>query len=309
VLSLLGLKSVGFFVFLMPLALFLALLWLLGRLNRDHESLVLLASGAGPWQLYRAVALPVLLVALLVAVLSGYLVPRTAALGYELRASASRDLDVTSLQPGRFHQLLDGRWLVVALRAGSEPGELEQVFVYAGDARRPQVLVAAQARVEGAEGADRYLVLYNGYRYDGVPGRADYRMLRYRAYGVRLQGRPVTVGRRWDAMSTAALWHNPGAEAAAELQARISRPVTVLVLTLLAVPMARFRPAQSRYYPLWMGALAFTLYFNLLNIAQMWIAQQHLPAWLGLWWVHALFLVPLVATGVSGWRSAGRAVV
>ena len=308
VLWLLAFKSVGFLVFLMPLALFLALLWLFGRLNRDYESLVLQASGVGAAQLYQAIALPVLLVTLLVALLSAWLVPYTAQHGYQLRARAEQAIDIDALVPGRFHALHNGRWLVLAARAGPEPGVLEQVFIHIDHPGRPQVLVAQQARVEPARGTHRYLVLSQGYRYDGVPGRADYRVLRYREYALRLQAGAVQKPSKWDALPSRQLWDAAGPAAAAELHTRLSRPLTVVVLALLAVPLARFRPGASRYYPLWLGILVFALYFNLLNVGQLWIGQGRLPAWLGLWWVHALLLGLLGAiTGLSRWHGSRRA--
>jgi lipopolysaccharide export system permease protein len=288
VLLLLALKSIGFFVFLMPLALFLGLLWLLGRLNRDNESLALLASGAGPMLLYRAVALPALLVAVLVAVLSAYLVPMTADLGYRLRASAERDVDLADLTPGRFYKLRGGDWLLMALAAGTAVGELQRVFVHARDATQPQVLVAARARVE-TRGAARYLVLFDGRRYVGTPGRGDYRVLRFREYGVSLNAVADPAQRRRDAVTSAQLWRAHDPVATAELQTRLSRPLSVLVLTLLAVPLARYRPGRSRFQPLWLGVLVFALYFNLMGVAQLWVAQQRVPAWPGVWWVHLLF--------------------
>jgi len=307
VLWLLALKSVAFLVFLMPLALFLALLWLLGRLNRDYESLVLQASGAGAYHFYQWIALPVLLVTLLVALLSAWLVPRTAQQGYQLRARAEQALDIDALVPGRFHELRNGRWLLLALRAGPEPGVLEQVFIHTRHPERPQVLVAEQARVDPPGGADRYLVLSNGYRYDGVPGRADYRVLRYREYAVRLQAAPVQAARKWDAVPSVELWNDADPVAAAELHMRLARPVTAVVLALLAIPLARFRPGLSRYYPLWLGVLVFAVYFNLLNIGQLWIGQGRIPAWLGLWWVHALPAAVLGAVTVSWrWRNSRR---
>jgi lipopolysaccharide export system permease protein len=306
VLWLLALKSVAFFVFLLPLTLFLALLWLFGRLNRDYESLALAASGVGLSQLYRAITLPVVLVTLLVAVLSWYLVPRTAQQGYQLRAQAEQNVDVDALAPGRFHQLCNGRWLVFAQRAGREAGTLEAVFVHVRHPERPQVLVAESARVEqpGAAG-DKYLVLRNGQRYDGVPGQADYRRLDYEEYAVKIRAAPAEPGKKWDAFATRLLWGDPDLQARAEWQMRLSRPVTVLVLALIAVPLARFRPAMNRFYPLWMGVLVFTLYFNLLGTGQLWIEQGRMPAWLGLWWVHGLLLGLMAGwAGVRRWWSS-----
>jgi lipopolysaccharide export system permease protein len=306
VLTLLGLKSVGFCVFLLPVTLYLALLWLLGRLNRDHEALALGASGVGQLQLYRAIAWPVLLAALLVAVLSFQLVPYTAQQGYRLRAEAQRHIDAGALTPGRFHTLRSGRWLVYAQRAGPAAGQLEDVFIHVQQSR-PQVLVAKQASIREREGQSRFLVLQDGYRYDGVPGQADYRILRYREYALRLQPQPVQAGHKWDAVSTSALIDDASPAARTELQVRGSRPLSVLVLTLLAVPLARFRPATGRFYPLWLGVLVFALYFNLLATAQLWLVREQLPAWLGLWWVHLLFAV-LAVVLVRPWRSVWRRV-
>ncbi|MEN8761110.1 MAG: LPS export ABC transporter permease LptF [Thiogranum sp.] len=302
VLWLLGLKSVAFLVFLLPLTLFLALLWLLGRFNRDYESLALAASGVGPSQLYRAIALPVLAATLLVAVLSWYLVPRTAQQGYQLRSQAEQHVDIDALAPGRFHELRGGQWLVFAQRAGREAGTLEAVFVHVRHPQRPQVLVAESVGVEGRGAAgDRFLVLRNGYRYDGVPGQADYRVLNYEEYAVRIRAASAEPAKKWDAVATRLLWGDPDLQARAEWQMRLARPFTVVVLALIAVPLARFRPAMSRFYPLWTGVLVFTLYFNLLGTGQLWIEQGRIPGWLGLWWVHGLLLGLL-----AGWAGIRR---
>ncbi|VAW78135.1 hypothetical protein MNBD_GAMMA15-1021 [hydrothermal vent metagenome] len=290
VLLLLGLKSVGFFVFLMPLTLFLALLWLLGRLNRDSETLVLAASGMGPARLYRAFALPVLSVTVLVAVLSTWLVPQTAEKGYRLRAEAEQRLDASALAPGQFNFLRGGKWLVYAQRRGAAPGSLEDLFIHIDRQPRAQILVAKRATLETRDNG-RYLVLGEGYQYDGKAGQANYRRLRFRDYSIRLDPSRVEVPSKLDAFSTAELISDNSPESRAELAMRIARPLSVLVLVLIAIPIARFRPAGSRYTPIWMGVLVFTLYFNLLNVGRMWIENETLVGSLGLWWVHALMLL------------------
>ena len=308
VLWLLGLKSVAFLVFLLPLTLFLALLWMFGRLNRDYETLAMAASGVGPLQLYRAIMLPVLVVVLLVAVLSWYLVPRTAQQGYQLRSQAEQRVDLDALAPGRFHELRDGRWLIFAQRAGHEAATLDSVFVHLRDPGGAKVLVAKSASIErpGAAG-DQYLVLRNGQRYDGVPGQADYRVLSYDEYALRIGTASAEPVKKWDAIATRLLWVAPELQARAEWQVRLARPVTVLVLAFIAVPLARFRPAGNRFYPLWMGVLVFTLYFNLLGIGQLWIEQGRIPAWLGLWWVHASILGLTAGwAGLRRWRARGQ---
>jgi len=47
------------------------------------------------------------------------------------------------------------------------------------------------------------------------------------------------------------------------------------------------------------------VYFNLLATAQLWLTQQRSPAWLGLWWVHLLFVAALVVW-LKPWRQLPR---
>ncbi len=301
IVTLLALKSVGFFVFLLPVSLYLALLWLLGRLNRDHEALALGASGVGAWQLYAALARPVILVTLLVALLSFYLVPHTAGQGYRVRAEAQRQLDAANLAPGVFHSLADGSWQLYAQRAGESADQLRDLFLYHRQDDGEQILVAQAAHFETDDHGGRILVLRHGHRYDGVPGAADYRVLDYQRYAVRLS-RPARPAFKWDAVTTPQLWRDPRPAARAQLHQRLARPLSVLVLTLLAVPLARFRPATSRFYPLWSGVLIFTLYFNLLATGELWLAREQIPAWAGLWWVHLLLALPALLW-LRPWRA------
>ena len=149
--------------------------------------------------------------------------------------------------------------------------------------------MAKQARVQrAANGTDRYLVLRQGYRYEGPSGQAGYQVLRFAEYAIRLDPPAVRPGKEWDATPSADLLRDDSLQARSELHVRLSRPVTVLVLALVAVPLARFRPGASRFYPLWMGMLVFALYFNLLGTGQLWIELGQAPAWAGLWWVHVL---------------------
>ena len=174
--------------------------------------------------------------------------------------------------------------------------------MHINDQQRDQVLVAARASVETyANPGERFLVLRDGYRYDGTPGLADYQVLRYREYALHLQTVKPGQNKKWDAIPMRTLWKTPGPQAGAELHRRLSLPVSVLVLALIAVPLARFRPAISPAYPLWLGVLLFALYFNLLGTGQLWIEQGRVPGWLGLWWVHGL-LVFVLLVFTRAWR-------
>jgi lipopolysaccharide export system permease protein len=62
------------------------------------------------------------------------------------------------------------------------------------------------------------------------------------------------------------------------------------------VPLARLRPRQGRYARIGYAVLIFFVYINLIIAGKVWIVRGTMPAWLGLWWVHAV--VALLAAGI-----------
>jgi lipopolysaccharide export system permease protein len=64
----------------------------------------------------------------------------------------------------------------------------------------------------------------------------------------------------------------------------------VLVLALIAVPLAALRPREGRYARVAMAILVYFLYANLVSAAQVWIEKGRIPPEIGTWWVHAAFL-------------------
>src|ERR1041385_342207 len=70
VFTLLGLASIKFFIVVVPVATFLAIMLALGRLYRDSEMTTLMACGVGPMQVYRPLMVLALVLAAGLAVLS-----------------------------------------------------------------------------------------------------------------------------------------------------------------------------------------------------------------------------------------------
>ncbi len=73
-----------------------------------------------------------------------------------------------------------------------------------------------------------------------------------------------------------------------EWQWRVSQPVMVLVLALLAVPLATLRPREGRYARVALAILVYFAYSNLISAARVWIEKEQLDPRIGVWWVHLL---------------------
>jgi lipopolysaccharide export system permease protein len=89
---------------------------------------------------------------------------------------------------------------------------------------------------------------------------------------------------------TLALLGSAAAEDLAEVHWRFAAPASVVLLTLLAIPLARSGPRAGRYARLGFAILIYVIYSNLLGVGRTLVEDGRVPASLGLWWVHGLVL-------------------
>lgn len=289
-LTLVGLKTVGSLGLLLPAALFLAAMMALGRLYRDSEMVVMSACSVGPARLYRALAYLGAPVLAGLAVISLWLAPQAASTSQAMRDEAARNAQVTTLQPGRFQAISGGRTVYVGAAAG-EARQFREVLIIGGDDGQVDVVTARSGTYYPDDGSgERFLVLEDGHRVQGRPGRADFRLLSFERNTVQLPTPDDTTGPPpLEAVSTARLLGEDTAYARAELHWRLAQPLSVAVLVLLVVPASRVAPRESRYSKLVLGFLIYLSYANLLGLARVWIEQERVARGFGLWWVHALF--------------------
>ena len=301
IFKLLGLKMVWYIIHIVPFALALGVVLGLGRLYRDNEMTVMAACGVGPLRIYKPVLGFGLLVAASLAWLALYVSPRVQEISHRLETAAARQADVTALGAGRFNEIQNGKLTFYAERLSADKQTMENLFIAVRnqkDSSKPQQIVRAKSayRQRDEETGDQYQELVNGVRYEGIPGEAAYRVMQFAEYGVRidLPGGEVTTTKR-AATPTATLLASSNTEDIAEVQWRLSMPLSVISLLLLAVPLSRSSPRQGRYGRLVIAILLFVIYYNLLGTAKAWVGDGSVPPLIGLWWVPAL---PVVASAM-----------
>jgi lipopolysaccharide export system permease protein len=299
VLKLIGLTTLQQLTVLLPIGLFLGIVLALGRLYHESEMTAMVACGVGPWRIYRPLLGLALVVAGLLAVLSFRVVPAAWQMSSDLRVEASRAAQFGALEAGRFRSFAGGQAVFYAERV-EKTGELFGVFVQRDIDDRIEIAVAERAVQIGAGQPEQMFVLYEGRRYEGVPGQPGWRIVEFREHGIPLQ-MPVTtkVKNREEMQATAALLGSDRPRERAELAWRVAVPVMAVVLAVLAVPLARLRPRQGRFSRIGYAVLAYFLYSNLLATARVWIEKDTAAGQLGLWWVH---LVPLAFAAFLLWR-------
>jgi lipopolysaccharide export system permease protein len=148
---------------------------------------------------------------------------------------------------------------------------------------------------------ERFLVLKNGRRYQGVPGRPTSRPWSSSSYSMRIESKQQELGAELGvrAMSTMALLANPNPYTMAELLWRVSAPLTCLVLILLAIPLGFVNPRAGSSANLIIALLIFFSYSNLSSWSR---PASNRAATFGMAWWPLHLLAALAVVALFAWR-------
>ncbi|MDX1570776.1 MAG: LPS export ABC transporter permease LptF [Xanthomonadales bacterium] len=295
-LSQLGLRSLGALTVLVPLALFLSILMTLGRLYRDSEMVVMTACGVSEVQLLRPLFRLVMPLTVVLLVLGFWISPWAERTARTAVAEATTRVSVSGLQPGRF-QAIATEDSVVYVEAVEPGGVFHNAFVHIDRDGRKDIITAREGfQYQDPVSGAKYLALIDGTRSEGVPGEADFRMMRFARNDVRVPERtgPGSTNKQ-EAKRLSRLLEEADLAAWAEIHWRFAPALALIVLSMLAVPLARSRPRSGYYGNLTLGIAVYVVYANLLALGRTWIENGQVPVWLGLSW---LPLIALVAVAI-----------
>lgn len=308
-----------FLTVLLPLSFFLSILLAYGRMYVESEMVVLGACGYSNARLM----LNTLALSMVITVAVGYLTfdtdPKVTAYQYQLQASMGVTTVIQTLMPGRFQSLGD-KYVIYVGEMSRDRKNLKDIFIAA---RRNPSANASPTAAKGAAPWDalvakwgdfhvdpktgaEFVVCHDGYYYTGQPGSKDYQVVKFDQAAYWLQNKITDINTKASSVPTLQILkgfrHN--LSYAAELQKRISMPLMVPIVVLLAVPLSRVRPRQGKYARVVPAILLYIMYANTILVAQKWVTSGAIPIQLGLWWIHAGML--LIGLGLLiemyGWQ-------
>jgi lipopolysaccharide export system permease protein len=288
VFTVVGLTALRYLTLIAPIAVFLGIMLALARLNRDAETSALYACGIGPTNML----VPIGFMTALVAAATGWLTlvsaPDAVRRIEEIKFEAQEQLELGVLEPGRFIAPEGDDTVFYAERV--EGDFIYDVFWSSEVDARVAVIVAERGeRIEDPATGALSFVFYNGTRTEGIPGQLDFSVIEFVEHGFPVRDAGGDEFEETIEMyGLAALLDSADPQARAELQWRISSPLSLIVLALLAVPLSRASPREGRYARLGAGLLIYITYANLLSIGRVWVERGQVPDWLGVWWVHGI---------------------
>ena len=283
---------------LIPVALYVSVVLSFGRLHSDSEFTAAYALRLTPARTGGAVLAVAGGLALLVAGLSLVARPWAYQKMHALATQAGRTLDVDAMEAGTFYVGQHGDRVIFLGRRDGARRPARDVFVQLWRGDHIEIIHADRAyqlpRKTPAGGSR--IALRDAHVYEiGLDPTQDDQILDASDLVVDPDS-AATASPQYSATaaSSARLAKSNAAADVAELQWRLSTPLSTLLLGLLGIPMSRAKPRQGKYARLGTAILIYFGYYILYTSARTWVQHGLVGRLPGIWWVPAtlgLFLV------------------
>lgn len=298
--ALIGLNTLIVMEVLLPSALFFSILAAIGRMYRDAEMPALYATGVSPMRILESVAKLSLVIALITGFISIAGRPWAYRESYRIEAEAAARFDLSKIASGRFVTLeKEKSTTFIADGLDMERGLHEGVFLqrnFQGERLRTEIIVAEAASLldlnPGQEVSGKF---YNGYYYLLDNSKQQDITLRFKELAINAPLGEAQANYRRKAVSTADLAVSRSPKDIAEFQWRMSTPLATLLLALTAVPLARSKPRESRFRIFIVAIALYVGVFSMASMARLWVEQGTISPLPGLWGVHLILGLVLLA--------------
>lgn len=294
--KLIGLKTLIALEVLIPISLYISVVVSLSKLYSESEMTAMYALGVRPRRVLGAVLTLSAVLAAGVACLSLLVRPWAYETSHETVNQAEADLNFNEMQAGNFYESPRGsRVIFIGRRQGAE-AVMENVFVKLESDHKTQIIHARQAyQITGAADSGPVITFIDAHVYEiaGTAEDNDHIMSAKKMILHLKQPHPEPLGYSSVASDSATLSASHAPEDVAELQWRLSTPLTTLLLGLLGVPLSRVKPRQGKYAKMGLAILIYSGYYLLCTTARTWVQKGVVGTFPGVWWAPALLVLVL----------------
>lgn len=305
VLLLVGLNMPRMAELMLPLSLYVSILFTYGRLYAESEITVMHATGMGGGVLTRAGMLLTLLTALLAAGNSFWLTPwsnyKAEAVVDELAAENGLNL----LVKGQFQKSPDGRAVIFINDIQNDGKDLQGVFVgqlNMINTLKPSVLFAEAGHTSALDDGTQVLTLNDGTRYEGVPNLLNYRNTSFDEYKALIGRKDVQATRiGLEEAQIQELWQRRNEiPYLVELQWRVSLVICIPLMIMVVIPLSKVNPRQGRYAKIVPALLFYLAYFISMSAMTNAMSDGKVSPIYGLWGVHLIVVMIILSMQFKG---------
>ncbi|HEY0666364.1 MAG TPA: LPS export ABC transporter permease LptF [Gallionella sp.] len=291
VLALLGFGAMSYLPILISVSLFISILLTLSRSYRDSEMVVWFGSGIGLTHWIRPVLWYAMPVVAVIGLLSLVLSPWSLRMAEDFKTKLENRDEVASATTGIFRESKRDERVYFIENVDVKSNRVGNIFVQSVQNGKMGTMVAREGFQESMPNGDRFLVLLNGTRYEGIPGQRDYNIVEFQRYAMRIDAEPIKQSepeRR--SIPTLELLRDRTAWNIAELEWRLGLPISAAIIALLAIPMSYVNPRAGRSLNLILAIVLYMTYNNMISVSNAWVGHGKVSPAVGMLGVHALML-------------------
>ncbi len=189
----------GLMALIAPVALMIAAIHVINRLNSDSELIIISASGGSVWRITRPLMTIAVLVSGLLVISNHFIMPWSLRTLREKVVEVRSDLLTQVLLPGRFSS--PERGVIIHIRNRRLDGTLEGILMR--DTRNPEELLtylAEQGRIVKQDNGSSFLTMTNGHILRAKAIDTPPELLTFAQYGIDLERFERKIGEtRWRA--------------------------------------------------------------------------------------------------------------
>ncbi|KOR30640.1 hypothetical protein TI04_04795 [Achromatium sp. WMS2] len=305
VLPLMGFYVLRFLARTVPPAFFVAILMVLGRMYQDYEITALASCGVSMAKLYRSISKSLIITIPLTAWLALIVQPWAAGeMETIIIAQKQAAADLIGIKSGTFNEYMQGNLVFYVEDIDGRTEAMRNIFI---QHRHNDILGLVTAshgqHTYDSKTRNHFVTLTKGRRYEGNPGTANFTIAEFDSYTLRIAESPQKQSDVRAARHSWQLYNSSDIKDRTEFWERLSYPLSMITLMLVAIPLSRSLPRQGIYGRLVVAFLVYFMFLNMHSVAVSWMKKQVTPEWLGMWWVQAVLLciVGLILVYDSYW--------
>jgi len=288
---------------ILTLSLFLSIIITISQLYKNSEAVVMNSIGLGDRGFINLIKPIVFLTFIVIFYLTIFAVPWAKQQKSYAEDETVNASEFSFITEGKFESFKNGDIVFYASESKINDivGEqnMEEIFIYAQDAGTPVIVLASEAKkYTDTKSKSIYLRLKNGTRYEGLPGNGKINILNFEKYDLEIVSgdiqQSISSFSDLEEKNTIDLLREGGSKANAEIQWRISQPISVLILSIFGVFLGKSSPRSGKGINLIIGVVIFMLYNNALLVAKNAIEIGQLSPIIGMWGIHLFLLLVLI---------------
>ena len=290
--ALLGFSLLKFLPLLLTLTVFISILMTLARWHRDSEMVVWFTSGQGIYRLVNPILTFALPLIIAIGFLSVFVTPWATQKGMDFREQMDSRDELKAIAPGVFKESQHADRVFFIERFSTRTHDVHNIFAQSMQHGKLGIIVASEGKQSQDAKGDTFVTLQSGRRYEGKPDSPEFNVMSFERYALRTE--PAEAKREppsSKSTSSLQLLRERSPDNVAELQWRLSLPISAFLLALLAIPLSFVDPRAGRSANLILAILVYLFYNNMLSILQSWVARDKLSPLIGLWPAHIAVLL------------------